>query len=42
MGMSMIVERVSVDKVKARLQNLKRKNETPVTTIEDITRRIEE
>lgn len=42
LGMTMIVERVSVDKVKARLANLKRKAETPLHNIEDITRRIEE
>ena len=38
----MMVERVSVDKVKDRLANLKRKADVPLTSIEDITRRIEE
>lgn len=42
MGMTMMVERVSVDKVKDRLANLKRKADVPLTSIEDITRRIEE
>ena len=42
MGMTMMVERVSVDRVKEKLASLKRKAETPVTSIEDITRRIEE
>jgi hypothetical protein len=37
-----MVERVSVDRVKAKLAGLKRKAEQPAETIEDITRRLEE
>jgi hypothetical protein len=41
LGMSMMVEKVGVDRVKEKLANLKRKAEVPVQNIEDITRRIE-
>jgi U4/U6.U5 tri-snRNP component SNU23 len=42
LGMSMVVEKVGVDKVREKLNNLKRKNDTPLETIEDIAKRIEE
>ncbi len=41
LGMSMIVEKVGLDRVKAKLAGLKRKAEVPVESIEDIERRID-
>lgn len=42
LGMSMQVERVGLDKVKARLAGLKRKCERPAESIEEIERRLDE
>ena len=42
LGMSMVVERVSVDKVKAKLAGLKRKAEVQIESIEDIERRLDQ
>jgi len=39
--MSMNVEKVGVDRIKAKLASLKRKPELKVETIEEITKRIE-
>lgn len=40
-GMSMHVEKVGVDRIKAKLASLKRKPEQKVETVEEITKRIE-
>ena len=42
LGMSMVVEKVGVDKVREKLAGLKRKATVPVESIEDIQRRIEQ
>lgn len=39
--MSMIVEKVGLDRVKAKLAGLKRKTVEPVESIEDIERRLD-
>ncbi len=38
----MVVEKVGVDKVREKLAGLKRKAVTPIETIEDIERRLEQ
>lgn len=38
----MVVERVTLDKVKEKLAGLKRKAERPIESIEDIERRLDE
>ena len=42
LGMSMIVEKVGLDRVKAKLAGLKRKAVEPVESIEDIERRLDQ
>ena len=42
LGMSMVVEKVGLDKVKAKLAGLKRKAVTTVESIEDIERRLDQ